>query len=208
MDSLGSVSELIHQLGGSNDQPAADLWRRFEPQLLRFIATMLQRGPKLNTSEDEIANEVFQALIRLARQGDFAQSRRDGFWQLMKKVAARKVIDHRRAEGRLRRGGGHVLPASALRDHHRIDCAQWQNYPARGIPPDLQVMATEMVERVAVLLSEEQREVFFLRMEGYTVQEIAAAIERSKPTVERRLRHIREILREWIAQHDSDIQPS
>lgn len=204
-DNSGSVTIWLRQLGGQSDEPAAVLWRRFEPQLVRYIASLLARGPRLAASEDAIANGVFQSLVRLGRQGEFAESRRDGFWQLMKTIAARKVIDHRRAEGRLRRGGNRIIQESALRDRGGQDHADWHRFPAPGFPPEIQVMAAEMLDRISEILAEEYRDVLLLRLEGYTVQEIAAAIGKSKATVERRLRFIRETLQEWLPQYDSHL---
>jgi RNA polymerase sigma factor (sigma-70 family) len=203
VDDPGSITVWLRQLADPSHESVAVLWRRFEPQLVRHIASLLDRGPRFAACEEAIANAVFQSLVRLGRQGEFAESRRDGFWQLMKTIAARKVIDHRRAEGRLRRGGNRVIQESALRDRGGQDHADWHCFPAPGFPPEVQVMAAEMLDRILEILADESRAILLLRMESYTVQEIAAAIGKSKATVERRLRFIRETLQEWLQHYDS-----
>ena len=56
---------------------------------------------------------------------------------------------------------------------------------------------TEAVDRLFNLLDDkEQRRIALRKLEGYSNEEIAAEIGRSLPTVERRLKMIREIWKE------------
>lgn len=208
VESSGSVTGWIRQLGGESHEPAARLWKRFEPRLVRYISAVIQRGPQVPATEDAIANGVFQSLVRLARRGDLSQTRRDGFWQLMKTIAARKVIDQRRSAERHKRGGGRVLQEAALKDEGTDGRDQLDQFPGRGLPPEVQAMAAESLGRIAELLDDEQREILILRMEGYTVLEIADAIGKSKATVDRRLGLIRATLQHWLEQYEPDDSPS
>ena len=70
------------------------------------------------------------------------------------------------------------------------------------MPPDL---AAEMVEQCQHLLdqlpNDEFREIVRMEAEGYSRAEIASSIGRSIPTVDRRLRRIREI---WATNQESE----
>lgn len=190
----GSVTAWIHQLGGDDPQPAAVLWKRFEPQLLAFIVQRIRRGPLLLDGEDAVANAVYLSLLRLARKGKLSQTDRVGFWKLMKTIASRRIIDQQRNESRYKRGGGEVVSESVIRIHSAPPHAILDTFPSKSPPPDFLAMTSEFLEAVAALFNKELRLIFELRLEGLTVKQISEQIGKSTPTVERKLRIIRERL--------------
>ena len=193
-DSLGSVTPLIRRLGGDDPEAAAKLWKRFEPLLLKHIFRVIRRGPKLGVGEDAIANVVFQNLLTLARQGRFSGSRRGGFIRVMKMIAKRRVVDQRRRESRKKRGGRNIITESVVRNPSDPPHRFLDGFPGKTPSPEFSAMSVDFYLRISSLLDEELRLILDLRLDGHTLPEIAKTVQRSVPTIERKLRLIRKTL--------------
>lgn len=202
-DPHGSVTGWIQQLGSNGREPVEKLWQRFGPRLIRYITVLLSRGRGLPVEEDAIASAVFFHLVQLARRGELAEARRDAFWQLMKAIAARRVIDERRHADRLKRDQHRIVLESSLRDLSDHGLWTLDQFPAADCPPDVVVMAADTLSQIAGLFDEQNREILLLRVDGHTVESIAKQIGKSVPTVERKLHMIRTVLQEWLSQNES-----
>jgi DNA-directed RNA polymerase specialized sigma24 family protein len=102
-------------------------------------------------------------------------------------ITARKVADVHEAEGRLKRGGGQIVQSLAGAD--------WAQMPVASADPDPAeaTMLAEQAERLLDLLPDAiLRQIAVWKLEGYANHEIAQRLGRSEPTVERKLRRIRE----------------
>ena len=201
---FGSVTLWIRQLGGDNPEPAAVLWSRFEPQLLSYIIRRIRMGLHLREGEDALANAVFLAMIRLARRGKLTQTDRVGFWKLMKTIANRQITDQQRKENRQKRGGGEVISESVLRVNHAATHPLLDSFPSKDPSPDMLAMTAEFLHGIASLFDGELRSIFDLRLEGLTVEKIAHCVNKSIPTVERKLRLIRETLQVRLGIFDDN----
>jgi hypothetical protein len=129
-------------------------------------------------------------------------SSRDDLWQLLVMLTARKAANQRKFLRANKRGGGKVrgesvfgLPASdgELRGVDQVS--------AQSPPPEL---AIEMAEEVGQLLDRLDDDVIrlvaFFKFEGRTNNEIAAALDCSITSVERKLRIVRRQLAERPAE--------
>ncbi len=119
---------------------------------------------------------------------------RDDLWHLIVRITERKAYDQLRAQMRKKRGPGLVAGESAFVDVRAFSDGAGIN-GAAGPEPTPQ-FAAEMVEAVDRLFDQldddELRQIARHKLEGYTNEEIAGKIGRAVPTVERRLRLIRE----------------
>lgn len=195
-DELGSVSELIERLRHSDPDAAAALWARFEVRLVRYIVQVLRAGPATSVDEGAIGNSVFEGLLQLARQGKLANVRRDEFWKLTKVIAKRRVIDKVRRAYRTKRGGGTVVTESVVRGANAAAHEFLDQFPARQTSPDIVAMTEDLLSRIEQEFTRELWQILDLRLQSFTDPEIASRINKSVPTVERKLRLIRQILKE------------
>lgn len=194
----------IRELGSDRQEPATALWSRFERQMVAYIARIVHRGPHLGVCDDALANAVFQSVVQMARNGELGKTHRKEFWSLIKTIAARQVIDHRRTNERQKRGGGKVVTESVVRAPNGLAHEFLDHFPTNDLAPDVAAMTAEILCRVAERLDEEQRNILELRLEGHTVSEIALQVNKSTPTVERKLRLIRKTLEACFESHDVD----
>lgn len=195
-DELGSISALIERLQNSDPAAAAELWTRFEQRLIRYIVHVLRSGPVTTVNEGAISNSVFEGLLQLARQGKLANVRRDEFWKLTKVIAKRRVIDRVRRDYRQKRGSGTVVTESVIRREGAAAHEFLDQFPGQQVPPDIVAMTEELLSQIEQQFTQELWQILDLRMQGTSLRDIATAINKSVPTVERKLRTIRQILKE------------
>jgi DNA-directed RNA polymerase specialized sigma24 family protein len=108
-------------------------------------------------------------------------------------MTARKVVDLKRLETRMRRGGGRVKGESALgRAGSTGDPAGLAEVIGEVPTPELVAMMAEECRRLLERLADPDLKALALaKMEGYTNKEIAQRFECSVRSVERRLHLIR-----------------
>ena len=122
----------------------------------------------------------------------------DGFWRLYRKILAGKVSAACDRYDARKRGGPGARKRSRHGDTARI--------PANYIPPDdfdlfqsklppadIQAISNEVSERLIDFLQEDYKSVVRMRLEGYTVAQMASALGVSPRSINRMLETIRGI---------------
>ena len=200
MSSAASVTTWIEQLRAGNRAAAQHLWDRYFRRLVDLARTRLRGVPRGAADEEDVALCAFDSFCRGLERGRFPLlDGRDDLWALLMVITARKAIDLRQREGRQKRGGGRVGGESVL------DELLGDEDGARGISQKVgkeptPEIAAQVAEQFRVLLAllpnEEVRSVALRKMEGYTHDEIAAAIGCAVVTVGRRVELIRSVWRD------------
>jgi DNA-directed RNA polymerase specialized sigma24 family protein len=197
MERPGSVTRWIGLLKDGDAAAAQHLWDRFFPRLVRLAQARLRGLPRGPADEDDIALSAFNRFYQAARRGQFPRLKdRDDLWQLLVLLAERRALDHRRSEGRQKRGGGQVHDEAWL--ERQVDSATGE----RGLAG---ITSQEPTPEFAALVADECRTllrrlnddnlcaVAVAKMEGQTNEEVAAALGCSVRSVERKLQLIRNI---------------
>ncbi len=187
MPGEGSISVWLDRLKGGDPEATQALWQRFYRHLVEQARQRLRGLPSRAADEEDVALSAFDSFFRGARAGRFPRlDDRHDLWQVLLMLLANKAAGLRRHEGRHKRGGGRVVPASAVEGplgEVRDDAPS----------PQLAAQMAEECRRLLDLLGDEElRATALARLEGYSNEEIAARLGRSLATVERRLRLIRE----------------
>jgi RNA polymerase sigma factor (sigma-70 family) len=195
MSSVGSVTKWIEQVGHRDQGAAQQLWERYARRLAGLARAKL-KGVRLRAADEEdVVQSAFNSFFLGVEKGRFTKlSDRNNLWPLLVLITARKAHDLRQHERRGKRGGGAVRGESALVGAIGLD------EEVRGFD---QVLATEPTPASAAEMSEglaklldclddpELRSVALWKLEGFTNDEIATKLGRSRATVERRLNDIR-----------------
>jgi DNA-directed RNA polymerase specialized sigma24 family protein len=197
LSSEGSITCWLSLLKGGDANAAQVLWERYFRRLVALARARLQGTPRRAADEEDVALAAFENFCRGVQEGRFPRlADRDDLWQVLVMLTARQSNRLRQQEARQKRGGGKVQPEADLHgeDAHRL---------AEVIGPEpTPEFAAEVVEEYRRLLDKlgdaELCSVAVWKMEGYTLEEIAARLGRSLRTVERKVQLIRKLWEEEV----------
>jgi DNA-directed RNA polymerase specialized sigma24 family protein len=200
MSPAGSVSRLLGGLKAGEDAATRAVWERYCDRLVRLARQKLRSTPRRVADEEDVALGAFHSLCRGARGGRFpALADRGGLWGLLVFITAQKAADQVAHERRQKRGGGKVRGDSAL-------LGGTEGTPGGGFdrvlslspgPATLNVWAEEYEWLLDRLGDATLRQVAELRVQGYTVEEIAGQLGLARRTIHRKLHLIRKV---WLAE--------
>ena len=189
MAAPGSVTHWLNELRTGDSVAARKLWAHYFHRLAELARRRLRDLPRGAADEEDVALSAFDSFCRGAEQGRFPRLEdRDDLWQVLFVLTQRKAIDLIQYEGRARRDWRKVEPADA----ERSPCA---DLAGREPDPAFAALVAEECQRLLGALGDDGLRLLAVRkMEGHTNEEIAALLNCSLATVERRLRLIR---KEW-----------
>jgi DNA-directed RNA polymerase specialized sigma24 family protein len=184
------VSRWLTPLQEGDSAAAQQLWQRYFVSLVQMARKRLRQAPPRAADAEDVALSAFDSFCRNAERGGFPQLRdRDDLWRLLAVITARKASRLLRDEGRQKRGGG-MRPVEASDEDDQEEILE-QTF-SREPSPELAAQMTEEYERLLHLLNDDQlRQVAVWRMEGDSVDEIAAKVGCAPRSVKRKLQTIR-----------------
>jgi DNA-directed RNA polymerase specialized sigma24 family protein len=189
MPSDGSITRWLGKLKAGDPAAAQQLWDRYFQRLVGLARHKLRAVPRQARDEEGVALSAFHSFCRDAGDGQFPQLLdRDGLWRLLAVITARKAAHVMRDEARHKRGGG-VGPVSATEEASVLEQLLSREPTAE--------MAAQMADQYRHLLrrlgDNDLEAIAVARMEGYSVDEIAAKLRYSSRSIKRKLQLIRRI---------------
>lgn len=185
--------QLLTRWRDGDQQAAAELYQRYADRLLALTRSRL--SPKLAARFDaeDVVQSVCRSFFARARDGQFVLQQSDGLWQLLVAITLHKLrrqVKHHQAQKRAvsqEDNGQEVfgLPVEAL---------------AHDPAPEEAVALADVLEEVMRGCRPLDCRIIEMRLQGHTLEEIAAQTQRSEVTVWRVLKRVRQQLERWYAQ--------
>jgi DNA-directed RNA polymerase specialized sigma24 family protein len=195
----GSVTRWLGRLQAGDPAAAQPLWQRYYRRLVGLARQRLRGAARRAADEEDVAVSAFDSFCRGAERGRFPElADRDGLWRLLVVMTARKALHLRRDQGRQKRGGGaqFTTDTPGAPDEESV----LGQVLSREATPELAAQVSEECARLLRGLGDDDlRAVALLRMEGYTVEEIAARQGCVPRTAKRKLHLIRAIWEKELA---------
>ena len=181
-----AVTVWLGQLQAGDSAAVRPLWEKYFHRLVGLARTRLCRTSHRASDEEDVALSAFDSFCRNAEAGRFPDlTDRDSLWRLLAEFTLRKAAHHVRDGAAQKRGGGKVADAGS---------GVLEEVLGQEPDPALAVEVAEECERLlAVLADPELRRVALLRMDGHSVEEVAAAVGCAPRSVKRKLQLIRDI---------------
>jgi DNA-directed RNA polymerase specialized sigma24 family protein len=188
-----AVTVWLRQLQAGEPGAVRPLWEKYFRRLVGLARKRLRDVPRRTSDEEDVALSAFDSFCRNAEAGRFPDlTDRDGLWRLLAEFTLRKAAHQVRDATRLKRGGGMKID----------DSSSIEEVLANEPDPALAAEIAEECNRLlAALQDPELRQVALLRMDGYSVDEVAAKIPCAPRTVKRKLKLIRGI---WKREVDDE----
>ena len=178
-----AVTLWIGQLQTGDAAAARPLWDKYFHRLVGLARKRLADCPRRAADEEDVALSAFDSFCRGAEAGKFPDlTDRDSLWRLLAAFTVRKVSHHLRDEGRQKRGGGIATKGSG----------ELEEVLGREPDPALAAEVAGECDRLLDVLGDpDLRQVALLRMDGYSVEEVAVFAGCAPRSVKRKLQLIR-----------------
>jgi DNA-directed RNA polymerase specialized sigma24 family protein len=180
------VTVWLDRLQAGDPAAAQPLFDRYFARLVGLARARLRDAPRRAADEEDVALSAFDSFCRNAEGGRFPDlTDRDSLWRLLATFTIRKAAHHARDAARQRRGGRVVVGGES---------GVLAELVGREPAPDLAAEVAEECDRLLAALGDpDLRRVALLRMDGHSVDEVAAAVGCAPRSVKRKLRLIRSI---------------
>lgn len=189
-----SITRWFNGLKTGDAESVRQLWDRYSHDLIAAARNKLGSTPRQAADEEDVAISVFTALCRGAEAGRFDDIRdRDDLWWLLLKLTHRKSVSQIRHELADKRGGG--KPKLSISQGDGSDSAPFgfrELISDEPTPQYLLILQEEHARLLGLLRNDQIRQIAVLRLEGYTVREVAEKLKIGLRAVERKLKLIRE----------------
>jgi RNA polymerase sigma-70 factor, ECF subfamily len=182
---LPTDQSLIARIRGGDDDAATALYERYADRVKWFVQTRTSDQLKHQVEPEDIVQSIFKSVFRGMESRGYDAPEGGTLWHLIAVVAIHKV--RKNASRR----------HAAMRDARRtesldsLDAGQVSDHEAAQ---EMEFAVREAIE----CLSPQEQTVVNLRMQNYSVDEIAKQIGCSPRTVERRLQQVRVELSELL----------
>jgi DNA-directed RNA polymerase specialized sigma24 family protein len=196
MDEDDPVTRWIEGLRAGDEAAVTALWDRYFAQLVHLARQKLADTPRRVADEEDVAVSVFRCLCSGAQHGRLADmADRGDLWRVLVTMTIRKVIDQQRRLGGKKRGAGRVRGESVFFRKSADEPSPGLQQFSDHLPTPLMLTTIEEEGQrlLAALTDPRLRQIALWRLEGYTNDEIAAKLELTTRSVERKLQRIRDI---------------
>jgi DNA-directed RNA polymerase specialized sigma24 family protein len=180
-------------LRARNPEAAQHLWECYFRRLVGLSRLILRNAPRQAADEEDVALSAFDSFCRAAEQGRFPQLLdRDGLWRLLVVITGRKAQHLVRDQKRKKRGG-HATPVAETPSDPDAEPVLEQVLSREPTPETAAQLAEEYRILLRRLGDRELEAIAVARMEGYSLDEIAAQLGYVPRSIKRKLQVIREI---------------
>jgi RNA polymerase sigma-70 factor, ECF subfamily len=192
----GSVTRLIIDL--RSDEPrvreaaARLVWGRYFHELLSLARNHLSARIRSREDEEDVLQSMYKSFYLRQRRGDFDLANRDQLWSLLVQITLRKARNTSTRHLQRKRDVRRENAPAAGRCDADSKATILDEIDSDGPTPAEAALMNEALERRFQMLKDpELRQIALWKLEGYTNPEIAAQLECTVRTVERKLERIR-----------------
>jgi RNA polymerase sigma-70 factor, ECF subfamily len=181
-----SDRSLLGHLALGNSDAAGAFYSRHSPRLLAVARQRLSTVLSARLDAEDIVQSTFKSFFRRASTVGYVAPESGELFNLLIVIAMRKV--NARADYHF----------AANRDVRKTVASDSMDIPDRGDEQRLSDLYLT-IEEIFCRMTAIQQQIASLRLEGYSVEEISQACQRSKRTVERELQSFRQELSKLLA---------
>jgi RNA polymerase sigma-70 factor (ECF subfamily) len=190
---------LVARWRSGDQQAAAELFRRFAERLVALARTRLSAQMSRRVDPEDVVQSAYRSFFIGTRNGRFEVQHGGDLWQLLMVITLHKLQHAVRRNLAAKRAVQQEQSLDTDDSVHGIHVSILTREPS----PMEAVALADQVEQLMRGLGARDRRILELRLQGYTLEEIAADTHRSETTVGRVLDWVKQRLEEWQAEQES-----
>lgn len=180
------VTQLLAKIKAGDQDAEQQLFHQYVPRMTLLARRRL--APHFKNEADDVVQLSVMKLFQLIRDGSVKAQTEDSLWSLAAIVTIRKCYQQVRY-ARAAKRKGEVSQTGTVPEGE----SAWQQEPvAFGGTSSNEMKMTEALQKLLYSLDEKRLEILFLKMQGYTVEQIAQVVQRSDRMVRRVCQEIHE----------------
>lgn len=181
--------ELVHRFVAGDRDAATEIYHRYARRLRALADAQCSTTLASRIEADDIVQSVFRSFFRRASEGDYDVPQGEELWRLLLVIALHKIRDSARLHSAAKRDARRTVSGG---DSHLLSVESPDEQPA--------VVLRMVVDEILGRLSESNRHVIELRIQGLEIAEISDRLGRSKRSVERILQGFRETIARQLCE--------
>jgi RNA polymerase sigma-70 factor (ECF subfamily) len=183
---------LLERWRAGDEQAAAELFQRYAEQLVALTSRRLQGRLAVRVDAEDVVQSVYRSFFAAARQGRYVLQRSGDLWQLLLGITRHKLQQQFKRHTAGKRAVGREISPNDETPTPFVLAAVKADQPG----PDEVVALADFLEQTLSRFEPVHRRAIELRLQGHSLDEIAADIGRTRRTVSRILEEFKRQLGE------------
>jgi RNA polymerase sigma factor (sigma-70 family) len=182
----------VRRLAAGDEQVAVDFWQQYGARLQGLAAEYLTSRLYRRVEPEDIVQSVCRTFLVRAREGQFHLADSDSLWRLLCAITLTKVRQKARFHGRQKR---------SFQREASLDTRVAGGLAGAAEPTPAEAAEfADQLEQLLAGLEDEERQIILLRLEQYTLEEVAERLGCSERTVRRILKRVQSRLQRLLEE--------
>ena len=183
-------ANLLDRWRTGDEDAAEDLFQRYSERLISLVRAHLSEKFAARLDAEDVVQSAFRSFFRGSREGRYLLAHSGDLWRLLVAIAQHKLQHQAHKHTAAKR--------SVARESATVHSGAHAGKGDASVPsPNDALSVAEAIESICARLRPIEQRMFELRLEAYTLDEIALDTQRSQRTVRRVMDRIKTMVREW-----------
>lgn len=181
-------ADLVMRWREGDQGAAGEIFQRYTERLLALTRNRLSTRLTRQLDPEDVVQSAYRSFFIGARDGRYVLRRSGDLWRLLVAITLHKLQHQIERRSARKRAAAREVSLDDDRDVGGLDAGTLAREPT---PAEAAALA-DTLEKLLAPLAPLQRRMVALRLEGYSLEEIATDVARSERTVRRVLEQIKE----------------
>jgi RNA polymerase sigma-70 factor (ECF subfamily) len=181
-----SEQRLLDLLQAGDEKTAEQIFTAYAGRLLEQARQRISGRLARRIDPEDVVQSAFRTFFRRARAGSFTLESEDSLCRILVGITARKALRQIAFQKAAKRDPG-------LEQETGFSAAEVQKLCTLKPSPDAEVAFLDYLEHFLSRLPPRDCSIVEMRLQGYSVEEVAQHLDLSERHVRRALKHVREI---------------
>ena len=193
------LRDLLRRWRSGDQEAAAEIYKRYEARVQQLAERKLGRYLWHRVSPDDVMMMALNSVLRLTAENSCVLDRNGSLWGLVANIARNKVLQQVEFHAAPKRDVRREKDSDRIVESRRLPEEPVDSEPT----PEEAACWVDTLDLIRGRLKPDSFAIVAMKLEGYSVPEIAAELGVARQTISNKLRHIEGRLRYILDQHES-----